>query len=384
MQGLQAARILARRNVPVIAIANDHRSYSCHTAVCERILFANTSNEELLALLEGLGPTLGQKAVLFPCQDKNVLLVSRHRQRLEQWFHIVLPAPDVVELMIDKVRFYSFIQQEKLPIAKTLFLQCRADAEKAAQSLGYPCVLKPPYRPVAWTQHTKQKAFKATNATEFLALYDHYCRWADVLIAQEWIEGPDANLYSCNFYFDTKGQPVVTFMSRKLRQWPPRTGQSCLGEECRNDLVLQVMLDLFSRVHYRGLGYLEMKKDERTGEYFIVEPNVGRPTGRSAIAEAAGVELLYTMYCDATGLPLPANRTQHYRGIKWIHLLRDLQSATYYWRCKELTFIEWWRSLQGTSCDAVFSWRDPLPFLHALRLALPTYFSPRELGSEDL
>ena len=105
LQGIQAARILARREVPVIAIAEDRKHFCCRTGVCEEILFAKTGDEEFIRTLETLGPRLSQKAVLFPCQDKNVLLVSQHRQRLEEWYHVVLPEADVVEMMMDKARF---------------------------------------------------------------------------------------------------------------------------------------------------------------------------------------------------------------------------------------------------------------------------------------
>ena len=189
-------------------------------------------------------------------------------------------------------------------------------------------------------------------------------------MAQEWIQGSDANLYSCNCYFDADSRPVVTFIARKLRQWPPETGTSCLGEECRNDYVLQETVRLFQSAGFRGLGYLELKLDERTGKHVIIEPNIGRPTGRSAIAEAGGVELLYAMYCSTVGWPLPANLRQKYAGVKWIHFRRDLQSALHYWRRGELTVRDWWRSWRGRKVDALFAWGDPAPFFADLKKAL--------------
>jgi D-aspartate ligase len=383
MQGLQVSRILAQRGVPVIGITSNLKSHTSRTRACEKVLCADTGTEELTATLVSLGPNLRQKAVLFPCHDKSVLMISRNRQKLEPWYHIVLPPPDIVEMMVDKIRFYSYAQDQGFPIPDTYFLNSRVDAEAAAQRLTFPCLLKPPWRPMEWTQHTKKKALVAASPAELLTLYDHYHRWADVLIAQDWIVGPDANLYSCNCYFDSNAEPIVTFVARKLRQWPPETGQSCLGEECRDEVVLRESVRLFKSVNYRGLGYVEMKRDEHSGKYFIVEPNVGRPTGRSAIAEAGGVELHYTMYCDAVGLPLPTNRVQKYTGAKWIHLLRDFQSAIHYWRKGELAPREWWRSVRGRKTYALFSWRDPAPFLAALLKALPTYLSPRERGEED-
>jgi predicted ATP-grasp superfamily ATP-dependent carboligase len=75
------------------------------------------------------------------------------------------------------------------------------------------------------------------------------------------------------------------------------------------------------------------------------------------------VELLYTMYCDLLNLDLPENREQQYGSAKWIHLRRDLQSALYYWRQGELTLGDWMRSWRGPKAFALFSLRDPGPFL---------------------
>jgi predicted ATP-grasp superfamily ATP-dependent carboligase len=134
---------------------------------------------------------------------------------------------------------------------------------------------------------------------------------------------------------------------------------------------------------HRGLGYVEIKQDIRTGDYFILEPNIGRPTGRSAIAEAGGIVLLYTMYCDATGLPLPEDLRQSYGEAKWIWLRKDLQSALYHWREGDLTFREWWRSIRGKKAYALFSWSDPRPFFGDLWRTFRLLFQAEERKKRD-
>ena len=368
--GLQSARILARHGVPVIGLAKDPRNFCCKTKVCEKILPVNTANDDIVALLESIGPSLEQKAVLFPCTDMSVLTLSRHRVRLAKWYHIALPEHEVVEMLMDKVSFYTYAQKEGLAIPKTFFLRDRTGAEAAANELTFPCIMKPPMKTPTWEKNTRAKAYKISDKIEFLALYDQCANWADLLMAQEWIEGNDGNLYSCNCYFSADSEPLVTFIARKIRQWPIETGTSCLGEEIRNDVVLKESIRLFRSVNYHGLGYVEMKRDQRSGKHFIIEPNIGRPTGRSAIAEAGGVELLYTKYCDLLTLPLPPNREQKYIGTKWIYLRHDVQSALYYWWKGELTLADWWRSIQGRKWDAVFSWNDQAPFWYDLWASL--------------
>jgi D-aspartate ligase len=295
MTGLQTARILARRGVPVIGVAKNPSHPCSHTNVCEKIIFADTGGDGLMDELQKLGPELARKGVLIPCTDASVLQISRHRRDLSAWYHIALPQPEVVEMMTDKIRFYSYARANAMPVPTTLLLRDKADLQQALREISFPCVLKPPLKTPLWEGHTKAKAFKIDDPSQLISIYERCAAWSDMLLLQQWIEGRDSNLYSCNCYFNAGSEALVTFVSRKVRQWPLDSGTSCFGQEWRNDVLLQQTQELFQKVGLFGLGYLEMKLDEDTGKHFIVEPNIGRPTGRSALAEAAGVELLYTM-----------------------------------------------------------------------------------------
>lgn len=367
LPGLQAARILYKRNIPVIGIVRNLDNFRCRTRVCERIFKADYDSEEYIDLLICLGPTFSEKAVLFPCSDTSVLLISRRRKELETWYHIALPYRDNVELLMDKAKFYAFAMKEGFSIPKTFMIRNREDAEKAAKQLRFPCLVKPSLKNPLWFEKAKKKVLHVSQGEDLLGVYDRFHDCAEVLIAQELIEGSDATLYSFNGYFDAKSQPLATFIARKIRQYPPHNGVSSLGVEVRNDVVLEESLRLFKHFNYHGLGYLEMKKDALSGKHYIIEPNIGRPTGRSAISEAGGVDMLYTKYCDLVGLPLPENRVQKYDGAKWIHITQDLKSAWYYRRRGELSFKDWLRSIGGRKCYAVFSWFDPLPFIVEVR-----------------
>lgn len=368
--GLQSARILSRHGVPVIGVASDPRHPCCRTRACERVVAMETDGGGLIEGLERLGATLERPAVLLPCTDPSVLLLARHRARLRDRFHLPLPATDVVEMLLDKVRFHALADELGLPLPRTLVLRNRSQAERAARELRFPCLLKPPLKTAVWQAKVGEKVCRVKDAEELLETYQRCSAWAGPLVAQEWIGGPDSELYSCNCSYSARGEPIVTFVARKLRQWPPGAGTSSLGEECRNDEVRALALRLFGAVGFRGLGYLEVKRDPSTGRHYVIEANVGRPTGRSAIAEAGGVELLYATYADCLGLPLPANLEQRYVGAKWIFLRRDLRSALHYWRRGELTLGEWRRSWSGPMRFAMASRTDPLPFLADLGLSL--------------
>jgi D-aspartate ligase len=357
--GLQVARIMRRNGVPVVALADDPRGALCHTRAVDAVFDAGPAGVDTARVLEEIAPLFPERPVLIPCSDDAVTAISAARPRLE--YHIVLPDPEVIDVLTDKSRFLAHCTEIGVPVSPYRVLRDRADAATAAAELRYPLVMKPVRSRGDWTERVGQKAIRVQQPTRVLELWDRAAPEYPVLL-QEWVEGGDDHLYSFNAYFASDGEPLATFTAKKLRQWPPRTGVSSLGVECRNDEVRDAALHLFGSLPYRGFAYLEMKRDARTGRHYAIEANIGRPTGRSSIAEAGGVELHYTAYCDALGLPLPRERVQVYGQAKWIYFARDAASAWHYYRRGELTIREWIRSLRGIRADAVFSWRDPIPF----------------------
>ncbi|HET6560449.1 MAG TPA: hypothetical protein VFG72_01110 [Marmoricola sp.] len=360
--GLQTSRLLAARGVPVIGIVADLRHWATRTKSCVDVVQAPQSGPLLVDVLRDAVRHWGPRSVVIPCTDAAVHYLSSHRCDLPAGMALPLADHDTVDLLMDKLRFAEYAEAAGLPVPRTTKLRSRDDALEAAETHAYPCVLKPPGKSAAWLSHTTAKAFSVADPRAFMQVYDTVSAWAPVLLIQEWVSGPETELYSCNACFDEQGSPLVTFVARKVRQWPPEIGTSASGEECRNDAVLEATVKLFGGLGFQGLAYLEMKRDSRTGLLKIIEPNVGRPTGRSAIAEAGGVELVLTAYRHALGLPLPAARTQRYGDAKWLDLRRDAQAAVVAHRRGGLSLVEWVRWLSGPKAHAIWARNDPMPF----------------------
>jgi predicted ATP-grasp superfamily ATP-dependent carboligase len=368
--GLQTARLLRARGVPVHGVASNARHFAARTNACQSVVEASTSGPELIPALLELAGRLDTRAVLYPCTDPSVLTISAQRRKLESDYFVALPEHNIVEMLMSKPSMVRHASEQGYRVPASLDLFSRADLEQALDTLRFPCVLKPALKDARWFANTRSKAFRVESKEELRARYEECASFSRHLVVQEWIEGPESALFSCNCYFGSNGEPLVSFVARKIRQWPPETGTSAFGIECRADEVRSETLRLFRGVGFHGLGYVEMKRDSRTGEYFLIEPNIGRPTGRSAICEAGGVELLYTMYCDLTGAPLPEAREQTYGDARWIYLRHDLQAALREVRAGRLSPGGWWRSLRGgPTAFALLSWRDPLPFVYDLRKA---------------
>lgn len=358
--GLQAARLLCARGIPVVGLTDHPGAPQTRTHCVTTTFDAGPGGIDTIQVLEDLAPAFQVRPVLIPCSDEAVQMVSAARASLE--YQVVLPPQEVIDLLTDKGRFLQHVSRIGVPTKPFRILRLREDVVDAGSELEFPVVVKPVRKNSQWDHLAGGKAAKVSTSDELLRLWDRVAPSYPVLV-QEWIGGGDNQLYLVNAYFGDGGEPLATFVARKLRQWPPHIGVASLSRECRNDEVLEGALKIFQSLPYRGLAELEMKWDAKKRAHFAIEANVGRPTGLSAIAEAGGVELLQTAYCDALGLPLPQARTQSYGDAGWIYASRDLASAMYYRRHGDLTLGQWWRSIRGIDSDAVFSWHDPVPFL---------------------
>ena len=362
LQGLQTVRILHGHGIAVTAVANDLRHPYCRTRVPVRILEADTGTDDLLRVLASIDAG-DAKPVLVPCQDQSVALISHRRNDLSERFRFNLPPDEVVGQLMSKPTFARHAQEIGLTIPPTVLVTDDDELDQAATEIGFPCVFKPAVRTARWNAKTRQKVHVVDGADELRTVFATHRDDAESFVVQSFIPGDDSTLHSFNGYFDRTGVPLATFTARKLRQWPPGSGSSSSGVEVEDDDLLAMALKLFGSVPYSGLAYLETKRDPRTGTHYAIEANVGRPTGRSAIAEAGGVELLLTMFNDIVGAPLPAARTQRYTGAKWFDLRHDLQAAAVLLGRRETTVGEVLSSYRGPKTFAIASVRDPLPFL---------------------
>jgi predicted ATP-grasp superfamily ATP-dependent carboligase len=190
------------------------------------------------------------------------------------------------------------------------------------------------------------------------------------LIAQRWIEGGDDCMYSLYSCLDAQSRPLVELVAHKLRQWPVETGCGSLAEQCDDPEVLEEGLALLRSARFAGLSSVQFKREASSGRLYLIEVNAGRPALNMPVAEQAGVPMLYTFYCSASGLALPEARVVR-PGAKWICWRTDLAASWFLMRRGRLTPREWLRSVRGSRWAAILSWRDPLPFALDLARKLP-------------
>jgi D-aspartate ligase len=195
-----------------------------------------------------------------------------------------------------------------------------------------------------------ERAVRAESLDEARRVGAELLQNAGRIVFQEWIDGPDSEIYFTLFTCADDGKVLGLFAGRKLRCFPPAIGNTavCVAapEDLAGSLTAQT-LEFIERVAYRGLGSLEFKRDVRTGRSLMIEPTVGRTDWQEEIATLCGINLPLISYRSALGLPPPA---------------ANRPPGTLAWRSSVELSIPLGPAVR--TVDGYFRWSDPLPALY--------------------
>ncbi len=370
--GLAVARSLGRRGVPVIALDPDPQGYALASkyatvsALCPYVL---TDEDAFIAYLCALGDALARPAVLFPANDEWVLAVNRHRARLAERFIIPFSGPEIVEPVLDKARLYRTARELSIPIPGTWDVS-PANLATVAGELPYPCIVKP----------TEQRAFydafgdKAWQIQSPDELRDAVERAeGHPLVAQEIIGQGLSDFYSVCSYIGEDGEAHGTFVGRKLEQYPADFGTGCLVAAEGPPEIAARGVRMLQAFGYRGISEIEFIYDARDGEQKLLDINT-RVWKWIGLPIAAGVDLPWLAYADATGkpertpnTPASANTPDTQRGLVWTYakdylalrlMGRGGDTASY---LPEAFWAELVAGQAGHVVDAVIDPDDPAP-----------------------
>ncbi len=299
--GLAVARSLGRRDVPVIALDRDPKGYALAskyatvTALCPNVL---EDEEGFIRYLLDLGAMLDRPGVLYPTNDEWVLAVNRHRERLRQYFIIPFSGPDIVEPVLDKARLYGTARELGIPIPRTWDIG-REDVARVAAALPYPCIVKPTEQR-SFYDVFGDKAWRIGSPEEFHAALDRAA--GHPLVAQEIVGQGLTDFYSVCSYIGNDGEAHGTFVGRKLEQYPPDFGTGCLVAAEGPAAIAERGVQILKAFGYRGISEVEFIYDARDGEHKLLDVNT-RVWKWIGLPIAAGVDLPWLAYADATGTP---------------------------------------------------------------------------------
>ena len=365
---LGTARSLGRKGIRIVKLApkNWYNSKYCISVICPDM--AEKPREFIDFLIE-LGDKRARKDALFPSSDNALILISKNKDILKKYFEPVASDWDTTEKIVDKSKTYNFAKALSIPVPETFVPKDMNEVSRIAKQVNYPCLIKPAGSHIFGPKF-KIKLLKVNSETELIKKYKHLSSRGHKLLIQEEIPGGDDQIYYLGIVFNKNSEPLAVFTFRKLRQHPPHFGVGSFEESVWEPRIVDLGIRLLKGIKFYGIAGVEFKKDDRTGDFKLIEIN-GRSWTGNYLATHCGLNLSYIAYKDAIGekqKPLNNYSCQYKLGVKWVHLSKDFLSMIKKRNKGETTFAKWLRSiLTGKKTFAILSLDDPCPFISELK-----------------
>jgi len=350
--GIDIIKDLEKRGIPCIGIDSfdgapglflrKARTYVCPDPVI--------SEKAWLDFLLQFKVNDGPKPVLMITTDKFILPLLNNDSLLSEHFLFNRSENFATERLMNKKTLIEAAYQSGIAVAKTVYFSEEPGFAKAVQSIQFPCLIRPAYSKKWGYEPLKSivgdsKLIKVDSETELKHWLDLVTPLDRDLMVQELIPGPDLNLFYLVVYLSKDQRCLGYFCGQKLRITPIHFGSASYMKTVGSEPVLADALRLLNANNYWGPAGVEFKKDERTGEYKIVEINT-RFGLWDVMGSKLGVDLFYQGYLDLTGQN-PVALFPDNKNYRWISVTRDFATFLEYRQENLITTWEWIRSLFG-------------------------------------
>ncbi len=315
-------------------------------------------SDQLVDRLLEFGARSPAPPVLFYQTDSDLLLVSRHRDRLRDVFRFVIPDRELVEDLVDKARFQALAERLQLPIPKGIHLRAGA-LEPSSFDLEFPLVVKPLTRHFElWSKVEHEAKAIRVDDREALRALESRLTFAELdVLAQELVPGPESQIESYHAYVDTEGTIVAEFTGKKVRTYPREYGHSTALITTAAPDVTAAGRELIVLLGLNGLAKVDFKRRPSDGELVLLEINP-RFSLWHHLAARAGLNIPALVYADVSGLPRPPVVPVP-PGVTWCRPWLDFVSA----RESGVSLSAWLGWARRCEAKSLISWDDPLPFL---------------------
>jgi predicted ATP-grasp superfamily ATP-dependent carboligase len=373
---ISMVRALGCRGIPVaIATATPDASI-VHSRYCRAVAkIADVVDDPAGAVAQLIAWARAQPTppVLFYQGDHDLLALSRRREAIAPFAHVLLPPADLVEACVDKARFHALAERHALPVPLTRILPRGAGCRAAlAAWRHFPCVLKPALRTHWFRSNLLQragadssKALLIRDRAELERLQPLIDEHGTDLVLQALVAGGEERIVSYHAYVRPGGQVVGEFTGRKLRTAPRRHGVSTYVEITDDPVLVRIGRDIVDRLRFHGVLKMDFKVEERTGRLHLFEINPRFNLWHHP-ATIAGVPLPELVYRDCLE-PGSARLVRRVRaGVRWLSARADRRALQHDPDGGDVSQLRWLWQFATATINEDFRLHDPLPALTEL------------------
>ncbi|MGC9435721.1 MAG: ATP-grasp domain-containing protein [Methanomicrobiales archaeon] len=299
---LAAVRSLGKKGMDVTVLSDHRLSVSFYSKYCSHRIIA--PNPEYSGDFSSTVRDLVKKGnydVLLPISYAAVDQISNIQDVIRSDVRVPLPDRSSVEIAGNKDKTMQLAESIDVPIPKTYYPETESDIAEIADLIIYPAVVK-------GTRENGNVGY-ANSSKELVEQYKKISEYSPVV--QEYITGEGYGFFALYNH----GEARAIFMHRRLREYPVTGGPSALAESVYDPTLMEQGLKLLDSLNWHGVAMVEFKKDEKTGNFVLMEINP-KFWGSLELAIASGVDFPYLtckMACDGDIEPV----FDYKRGVKF-------------------------------------------------------------------
>jgi D-aspartate ligase len=312
------------------------------------------------SLADVLGECSLEKAALIPCSDAVLASIAQLPESLARRFPSSTPSAQAIAQLTRKDKFAALLRSLGLAHPTTLIIDDPKDLERFAD-LPFTHLFLKPVDSASFMRSYGVKGCRVRDMDDARRQLSKVHGDGHRVVVQEYVPGPGSNHYLIDGFVDASGTVRALFARRRLRMYPPDFGDSThMVSVALSDVepAVEVLCKILAAVGYRGIFSGEFKRDERDGQFKILEINARvwiyvEFTGR------CGVDVCTMSYRDALGLSV-ATAGRYRIGVRLVSPYLDLVALRYAWRAGQASPTAWLRSWAGAQQPA-FNLTDPMP-----------------------
>lgn len=359
--GLGIIRALGSNSIPIVAIYYQKRDMGYISRYAKEKILAphpEESEKQFIDLLIDCANCYGN-GILIPADDATLVAVSKNKTLLSNYYIVACSEWTIAQRFIDKKYTYRLAESIGIPIPKTIVPQNKSDVEEYAESVTYPCLVKP-CQSHRYFEVFRRKMLKVKNAEQLISAYKQASEVGMDVLLQEYIPGDDSAGVNYNSYY-WYNEPLVEFTAQKVRLSPPEFGvPGVLVSKHIPELFLPGR-KILQALGYNGYSCTEFKKDARDGIYKLMEVN-GRHNRSLLLSVKCGINFPLIEYNHRVLGEIPS-AINYRKGIYWIDLTKDLAASVQYKKRSQFSLIQYIKPYLKPHIFAVLSIKDPMPFI---------------------
>lgn len=364
--GLSIIRCLGRNGIHVVAVDYSEESrYGAKSKFLSEKHLAPHYKENPQGLLDFLiefAKKQDNKPVLYPGADPYVEFMDLYFDELKEYYLFPMDRKGFWSEVMDKYTMSLLAEKFNVKVPETINSKEENLIQRVREEIKYPCIVKP-MDSASFVKAYRRKVFIIKDEAELIEKVTMCHNDNHGIVVQRIIPGPEENCYCYDAYLNQDSQVTHYTSAYKIRQWPNNFGASTYAKQKWIPELHQICKPFLEGIGFKGFSEIELKRDENTGEIYLIEVNV-RTINFNEMLAKCGLNFPLIAYLEMTDKIPPNKSVETETGYVFHYMYEDLFAIRGYLKSGQMSLGKIIRDNTFKKVHSTWAWDDPMPGLY--------------------